>query len=380
MAETLRGWSRHSSGSYWCLHCNATGDAPGDQDCSNCGGLGWRGEPGATPDPIDDSSPERLRERREALGLSMAEAATIVRTTAPGFHPVVSTPLGFGEWDETSIHYCESPRALLTVRQLDLDRYAAALSAEEARRAKMAAERDAHAVPRLDWLEPASPPAHEVVDVPPEPWHARLVRLAQVAQDTSKACAETEAAFKVADAERERTRLVRAAAREACHAARKALTEATTARAILDAQQPARDRMPPGEPKLLDAEPTRPEPRFKVGDWAADNETGARGIISRAEWSATQAQWRYDMGSVDYPESHLTPALDPALHETARTAARILLCGKWPLRPASSSRRGWPAPCLPRVRELPGFDAWNNGPLTSSEWAAQLERLLGDAP
>ena len=273
------------------------------------------------PEPIDDSIPERLRERREALGLSVTQAATAV------------TALGYGEWDETSIHYCESPRALLTVRQLDLDRYAAALSAEEARRAKMAAERDAHAVPRLDWLEPASPPAHEVVDVPPEPWHARLVRLAQVAQDTSKACAEAEAAFKVADAERERTRLVRAAAREACHAARKALTAATTARAIIDAQQPA------------SVQPTRPEPRYKVGDWV-------RVITS---------------GSEVYDGEVIAPAIDPALRETARTAARMLLCGKWPMH-------------LPRVRELPGFDAWNIGPLKSSEWAAQLERLLGDAP
>lgn len=240
---------------------------------------------------------------------------------------------------------------------------------------------DAHAVPRLDWLEPASPPAHEVVDVPPEPWHARLVRLAQVAQDTSKACAEAEAAFKVADAERERTRLVRAAAREACHAARKALTEATTARAILDAQQPARDRMPPGEPKLLDAEPTRPEPRYKVGDWVrvvtGPNSAGRTTPIRVT--CVTSAGYIMADGA-SWAAENLTPALDPALHETARTAARILLCGKWPLRPASSSRRGWPAPCLPRVRELPGFDAWNNGPLTSSEWAAQLERLLGDAP
>lgn len=50
--ETLRGWTRHSSGSYWCLHCNATGDAPGDQDCANCGGLGWRG-------PVQQLAPAR---------------------------------------------------------------------------------------------------------------------------------------------------------------------------------------------------------------------------------------------------------------------------------------------------------------------------------
>lgn len=52
LAKPARGWTRHSSGSYWCLHCNATGDAPGDQDCSNCGSLGWRG-PVPTPEVVD---------------------------------------------------------------------------------------------------------------------------------------------------------------------------------------------------------------------------------------------------------------------------------------------------------------------------------------
>ena len=190
----------------------------------------------------------------------------------------------------------------------------------------------------------------------PEPWHARLVRLAQVAQDTSKACAEAEAAFKVADAERERTRLVRAAAREACHAARKALTAATTARAIIDAQQPA------------SVQPTRPEPRYKVGDWVrvvtGPNSAGRTTPIRVT--CVTSAGYIMADGA-SWAAENLTPALDPALHETARTAARMLLCGKWPLG-------------LSRVGELPGFDAWNSGPLTSSEWAAQLDRLLGDAP
>lgn len=77
--------------------------------------------------------------------------------------------------------------------------------------------------------------------------------------------------------------------------------------------------------EALDAEgpPERPAPRFKVGD------------------------------------------LDPALHETALAATRMLHCGKWPLS-------------LPRVRELPGFDAWNTGPLTSPDWIAQLEALLAE--
>lgn len=297
----------------------------------------------------DDTAPERLRERREALGLSMAEAATAV------------TALGFGEWDETSIHYCESPRALLTVRQLDLDRYAAALSAEEARRAKMAAERDAHAVPRLDWLEPASPPAHEVVDVPPEPWHARLVRLAQVAQDTSKACAEAEAAFKVADAERERTRLARAAARDACHAARKALTEATTAAAIVEAaQQPA------------SVQPTRPEPRYKVGDWVRVQHHGT-------VYQIGEVADPFGLGTLYFREKPgpgctgqswaavaLTPALDPALRETARKTIAWMRGG---------------SPLVGHYERLPGYEVWKADPdviAANGRWASQLEALLGE--
>jgi hypothetical protein len=81
-------------------------------------------------------------------------------------------------------------------------------------------------------------PAPEVVDVPqPETWHARLYRLGGEALAAGKACAEAEAAFTMADAEREKARLARAAAREVCHVKRRALTEATTARAIVDAQQ-----------------------------------------------------------------------------------------------------------------------------------------------
>lgn len=75
----------------------------------------------------------------------------------------------------------------------------------------------------------------------------------------------------------------------------------------------------------IEGEPERPAPRFKVVD------------------------------------------LDPALHETALAATRMLHCGKWPLS-------------LPRVGELPGFDAWNTGPLTTPDWIAQLELLAEPAP
>lgn len=229
--------------------------------------------------------------------------------------------------------------------------YVALPGAAEWRVSDHSPEADARWADQLDALlgEPATPPAPEVVDVP----QPLVIRKRLAGSEHSAAWSSDEPDVV--------TLYIGGAGEDAPLALLRAML------AAIDAQ----DRMVAikGHHARWDAQlaPTRPEPRYKVGDWAADNETGARGIISRAEWSATQAQWRYDMGSVDYPESHLTPAIDPALRETARTAARMLLCGKWPMH-------------LPRVRELPGFDAWNSGPLRSSEWAAQLERLLGDAP
>jgi hypothetical protein len=278
------------------------------------------------PEPIQpaEASPERLRERRDALGLSRRQAAALMKSWTPG-----------------DVHECETCGNMHPVSR---EHYAAALSAEEARRATVAAtlawlggaggpspaghtalpgyvawetapdtgeanrvwaaqlrasigqsepERPA---PRFkvgdpkplpsdpayqgygmedyrsdleqwhcetgtpivnllvcggcgnDYADTDADPQHpkrcprcrapEVVDVPQlETWHACLVRLATEAQTAGKACAEAEAAFTMADAERERTRLARAAARDACHAARTALTVATTARAIIDAQQ-----------------------------------------------------------------------------------------------------------------------------------------------
>lgn len=113
-----------------------------------------------------------------------------------------------------------------------------ALIAAEAERARPAIDPLAY-TDSPAWDEPpVRKPAPEVVDVPqPEPWHVRLVRLAQEAQAASKACAAAEAAFTRADAERETARKERAAAREVCHAKRQALTEATAAAAIIrDAQ------------------------------------------------------------------------------------------------------------------------------------------------
>lgn len=219
------------------------------------------------PEPIDDTAPERLRERREALGKDDGWIEHILDGLDVGAGP------DFGHGRERRIaaegrsNYTEKSTA--TIRAA----YAAALSAAEAERAakpERPAPRfkvgdwvrwpgDEHAwqVTRVTWLngcwmcssptlqsadfglEPASPPAPEVVDVPqPETWHARLVRLATEAQAAGKACAEAEAAFTRADADREKARLARAASREVCHVKRQALTEATAAASIIrDAQQ-----------------------------------------------------------------------------------------------------------------------------------------------
>ena len=172
----------------------------------------WRDELVAAETPRkapDDTAPERLRARREALGWDLAQAAEKAGWHMDDIHALEGV--------------CPVPAGVVCKRcpEARVD-YDAALTAEEQRRAQ----------------EPAPAPAPEVVDVPqPEPWHARLVRLATEAQAAGKTCAEAEAAFRVADAEREKARLARAAAREVCHVKRRALTEATTARAIVDAQQ-----------------------------------------------------------------------------------------------------------------------------------------------
>lgn len=93
-----RGWTRHSSGSYWCLHCNATGDAPGDQDCSNCGGLGWRGEPGATPERapevVDVPQPRVVVKRCDEVEAEWTSAdATILTVTHDALDDAIFVPI-----------------------------------------------------------------------------------------------------------------------------------------------------------------------------------------------------------------------------------------------------------------------------------------------
>lgn len=77
----------------------------------------------ARPEPAEDS-PERLRERREALGWTLDEAADAINAS----HEV--------EWSIDDIATCETGG----FRGVARARYAAALSAEEERRATVAAE------------------------------------------------------------------------------------------------------------------------------------------------------------------------------------------------------------------------------------------------
>lgn len=103
------------------------------------------------PEPIDDTAPERLRERRERLGWTTAYAGHWV----PWF-------------DHTDVERAESGKGITAF----VARYAAALSAEEARRAEE--ERLACAYRESDgtlvWDDSPLPeperPAPEVVDVP----------------------------------------------------------------------------------------------------------------------------------------------------------------------------------------------------------------------
>lgn len=194
---------------------------------------GYAIEGGPEPKPAEDS-PERLRERREALGKDDAWIEHILSALDVGAGP----DFGYGRERRIAAEWVSSytEKSTVTMRAA----YAAALSVAEAERAAKP-DHLAYADSPVwdDGPMPKPERAPEVVDVPqPETWHARLVRLATEAQAAGKACAEAEAAFTQADADREKARLARAAAREMCHAKRQALTEATAAASIIrDAQQ-----------------------------------------------------------------------------------------------------------------------------------------------
>jgi len=107
--------------------------------------IAWGYEIEGGPEPIDDSSPERLRERREALGWTTAYAGHWV----PWF-------------DHTDVERAESGRGIPGF----VSRYAAALSAAEAERMTAVGAWAKYGTWEASHLEPASPPAPEVVDVP----------------------------------------------------------------------------------------------------------------------------------------------------------------------------------------------------------------------
>ncbi len=206
------------------------------------------------PAPAEDS-PERLRERRVALGLSRRSMADLVPHTSICMDNV---PEYATHWHPEDIRRCEEVPDAPAIYAQHRARYAAALSAEEALRAAKAhseavfgtAKEPERPAPRFkvgDWvrvkesavvyqvgevadvfgagrlfyrsvgwldgsdptnswqaeaLEPASPPAPEVVDVPqPETWHARLVRLALALEAATRAHEDAKEAFGLAQRE-----------------------------------------------------------------------------------------------------------------------------------------------------------------------------------
>ena len=173
----------------------------------------------------DDTAPERLRERREALGWTRRDASD-----ATGLH----ADYGIGMLEEREYAAMGSPD--------NRARYAAALSAAEAERVVASGRRAGKSAGTLAQFcdQPATEAAPQ-----PEPWHARLVRLAQAARDAS-------AAYDAAKAANDAAEDALATALRACQEAHAALREATEATAIVEAaQQPA------------PVQPTRPEPRYK---------------------------------------------------------------------------------------------------------------------
>lgn len=209
--------------------------------------------------PAEDS-PERLKARREALGMNQAAAAY---------------DLGLAMlWHD--LDRLETTRT--DDDAIDRARYAAALTAEEQRRADILADnaaqaaedREAHAQQRMADLA-----APEVVDVP-QP----IVKRASVDIDGRQ---EDQYATWCQGSATIHLRFVRddgEAAEEASIPLLRAML------AAIDAQQPVASPFPPGAPSRLD--PERPEPRFKVGDWVRDPHGDVRRITSitdDARWS-----------------------------------------------------------------------------------------------
>lgn len=196
---------------------------------------------------------------------------------------------------------------------------------------------------RISVLMPVSSPAPEVVDVPqPVVIHKRLAGSEHSASWSSD---EPEVV----------TLYIGRAGEDA------PLTLLRAMLAAIDAQQ----SQPEPAAEARQDRPERPEPRYKVGDWVSL--TGGT-----CPWRVTSVDWLDDYWSCGNAsgggasEKLLTPALDPALHETARRTVAILRKSKYERLPDGASK-------------LPMFREWNNGPVSTREWAAQLERLLGAA-
>lgn len=265
-------------------------------------------------DPVAEDSPERLKARREALGLSLTQAANL-----PGLEPFTAFDLQM--WEAVTKPSC-------TARA-----YAAALSAEERWRAVIAGRRIGKSINTAaqfgeephDWGDETPEPAPEVVDVPqPDPEIAAIAT---------------------------------------CLEALLALDPVTRKRAMwylserLRAEAEREQRPAPA--------PERPEPRYKVGDWVRAPARPRVGVFQIIGVHPRYPRVFYGGPAYWWHEDALTPALDPALHETARWTHAWLRNGAYGVPPQ-------------RYRELPGYEAWNTGGDICS-WAAQLERLLGDA-
>ena len=380
----------------------AYGDDSGGWETAAAALTRWRDELAAA-EPAEDS-PERLRERREALGKDDAWIEHILSALDVGAGP----DFGYGRERRIAAEGVSSytEKSTVTMRAA----YAAALSAAEAERAAKpdhlayadspvwddgplptpTPERPAPRFKVGDWvrstvsgeafevtgvsvvgesvmptlgavyasarcgswsecyLEPASPPAPEVVDVPqPAPLPKTVAHFY-----TIRALPEPHRVSWNMPGDGPQWVQVNDALWLHVDDLRAMLAD-------IDAvQQPAPV-----------AEPPRPEPRYKVGDWVRHG--------GGMPWQVTEVRDYRDcyayhgaLGAfIEGPEVTLSPAIDPALHETARKTVAWLRGGARGTGPADFTT-------------LPGWSDWNSGSRwdAAEHWAAQLERLLVDAP